>query len=271
MAIFERALSKLTITAYKQHDDIKKNSSVGSFTAMYNPTQLDQTYSAVYSPNEAVSDATHGMRFERMGNGGLSLPLVFDGLLPGNLTSVTAQLSKLCRLCGGKDATSGETRYLKVTWGDQPWDGTRSFIGRFSSLTVTQEIFDSDGEPLRAKVKLDLVADNPIPTPASKGAKPPTGATPPIRRRIAVQRRSSPHGEWMGVRTQRAYEGERTWLANVQRSLVRVPQGCSLPSIASNTPGRESVDYLDLALTNGLVHLNDFEPGDSLLWPEQDV
>lgn len=74
MAIFERALSKLTITAYAQHDDIKKNNSVGSFTAMYNPTQLDQTYAAVYSPNEAVSDANHGMRFERMGKAACLYP-----------------------------------------------------------------------------------------------------------------------------------------------------------------------------------------------------
>ena len=167
MAIFERALSKLTITAYAQHDDIKKNSSVGSFTAMYNPTQLDQTYSAVYSPNEAVSDANHGMRFERMGNGNLSLPLVFDGLLPGNLTSVTDQLSKLCQLCGGKDANSGETRFLKVTWGDQPWDGTGSFIGRFVSLTVTQptERLDEITRPQAMSAKLASMPPWQLPMP----------------------------------------------------------------------------------------------------------
>ncbi|HEK1310954.1 TPA: hypothetical protein SMQ86_006057 [Pseudomonas aeruginosa] len=266
MAILERALSKLTLEGFT---DAELKTSVGKFKVLYNPERLQQSYEALYVADEAQNDDGHGMRFERMGDGRLSLPLVFDGLLDGNRTPVAKQLSALYALCGVKDARSGETRYLKVTWGAQQWDGSGRFVGRFSRLQVNQEVFDNDGTPLKASVALELVLDNPSAgkKKSSSGGLPNSGGGG-LAQRIAAQRRGAARPGWLGRQASQVAERGWNWPAGETRSLIRAPYGHPLPLIAARTPGRSEIDYLDLALANGLTHLEAFEPGARLLWPE---
>lgn len=234
MGRFDQTLAKLTITGYT---DAKLTKRVGQVAAMYNPNTVALNYSANYDkPTFAMRRSTRAeLRYLWPGN--LNLELMFEGRLSDSTASVDTRLTTLRELCGVLDARSQETRYLKVEWGKFSWHGQKYFVGRMVSLKVDCLLFDRHGAPQRARAALELIEDSREAPMAAQDSKPN------------------------------------------QRSVVTVPDLASLALLATGAvltgldtaDVKNSIDPLKLAKANDLDTLDSAQPGQTLVWPIDNV
>ncbi|MCG1055035.1 hypothetical protein KQH49_08745 [Mycetohabitans sp. B5] len=262
-SVTEGGLAQLKLTAYL---DRELKQEVGSLEVMYNPESLELTYEAEYEVNEALNDRTLANSFKSLRPGQLSVPLLFDGTLPGNDDEVDKQLGALRTLCGVVDGRSHETRFLKVTWGKLSWYGDGYFAGRMTRLSVRYTLFDRKGAPLRASATLELLEDKQAGAATSDGsARPMRGAGGGSRQVPSVEQRSL-RAAGMGRASARSLNLGA--VPDGPLSVVHVSDRSTLPLIAARSPGRLPIDYLALAYINNLDTLSAITPGDTLLWPD---
>ncbi len=221
----ERALTKLIINAYS---DREMKRSAGGIEAMYNPSSIDLQYTGNYTPIEYINQKQVINQFSMMRPSTLYLELMFDAKLPDNTESIDNQLDQLRAVCCSVNKETGEPRFLKVQWGNMRWNdkNKRYFAGRLQSLAISYTLFDRDATPLRAVAKLGLEADE-------------------------------------SLVLQKAIQGE---LAPKKVAIV-APMGPlpTIATIAGAAVGSAAVDYLGLAVTNGLNNLYAIEPGSRLV------
>lgn len=223
MAILERALSKLTLEAFQ---DRERRKSIGSITAMYNPTSVELSYTADYDPYSFLNTHWQSNRYQQVRPGELSLELVLDARLPGNRQSVDGQLSKLRALCFDIDGKTGEPNFLRIRWGRMNWHGHGYFAGRVTSLAVSYTLFDRDATPQRATAQLTLSADESL----------------------LIQQSQN------GVRNQ-------AMLKAPARDPLPLMAATASASLAVG-----QVDYLSLAYDNDLDHFSSIQPGRTLVF-----
>lgn len=221
MSLIERGLARLTISAWK---DREGKIPVGSMSVMYNPESIQLDYQTRYRTEDTINKSSQSNRYVISEPVGLNLSLLFDSQMPGNTTPVENQLAMLKSLCA-VDAATESPCFLRVTWGKMRWENKGWFAGRASDLSVTYTLFDRDATPLRATVRLGLVADESfVIQQTEKNQKAPTSAL-------------------IGVSD----------LASLSQLAI---------SAGSTLSG--SVDYLSLAWENDLDNLDDFATGDYL-------
>ncbi len=160
--IFSQSLVKLTIQAWPDREANPPKMPVGAIDAMYNPASIKLTYGTEYVNNAAANDSTQCKRYVATHPGDLEFDLIFDATLPKNTKSVDDQLAKLRSLGFAVNKETGETPYLRVSWGKMAWNGKGYFAGRLASMEVMYTLFDRDGTPLRATATLHLQADESL-------------------------------------------------------------------------------------------------------------
>ncbi len=225
------SLSKLTIIAYK--DDML-TAQVGQLEAMYNPEALSLDYAARYDEKPALNEVTDSNVFVGTNPGRLEVQLIFDGTLPTHWEPVDQQLNQLRMLCGVVDGTTRQTRYLKILWGNFSWHGDGYFACRMERLSVRYTLFDRDGSPLRATATLSVVEDR------DRGIQ---------HAKLGLNRSMSPVVQV---------------LAGTALPLMAAAQSAIVGAVMAEKP---AVDYLTLAKTNDLDHLDAIKPGQQLDWP----
>jgi hypothetical protein len=127
-------------------------------SAMYNPEAIQLDYQTRFDTEDTINTASQSNRYVISEPVGLNLTLLFDSQLPGNTTPVETQLAMLKSLCAA-DVATGSPYFLRITWGKMRWENKGWFAGRARDLSVTYTLFDRDATPLRATVRLSLVAD----------------------------------------------------------------------------------------------------------------
>lgn len=228
MTILGSNLSKLTITAYPDREQIIAPNRDDVMEVIYNPTTILLSYQNRYETLHRLDSATQKAAHYQSDLGGLTLDLILDGTLPGNRRTVNDQLDQLNRICNDPRGEHAEPRFLRITWGRMQWHGRSYFAGRMTSMSVQHTLFDRSGMPLRASVTLSLVADE---STVLQNSRRESGT--PKKARIQV----------MG-----------------QSSLPLLAAG------VGSVVGSSAVDYLSLAQANNLDHLDDQEPGSTLTW-----
>lgn len=217
-SLFARGLSKLTISAWK---DREGKIPVGKMSVMYNPENIQLDYKTQYRAEDTINKASRSNNYVLSEPAGLTLNLLFDSQMPGNSTPLETQLAMLKSLC----AVNGGTEvpcFLRITWGKMRWENKGWFAGRASDLSVNYTLFDRNAKPLRATVRLSLVADESF----------------------VIQQ------------NERNSKALPTALVNVP-DLASLSQ----LAIGASTTLASSVDYLSLAWDNDLDNLDDFQPG----------
>jgi hypothetical protein len=230
MGILERALSKLTISAY-QDRELRKE--VGRIQAMYNPESIGLSYNTKYEADKYINSTQQSNRYQQVRPGKLELKLVFDAQLPGNRKTVDAQLARLRALCCSVLPETKETPFLKVEWGKMNWNGHGYYAGRMASMSVKYTLFDRNATPLRAEVELSLSTDESLLLQKS------------------LQGLSSPPVGTINVPD--------------MPSLALIAAGIATGVGATGA----GIDYLSLAVANDLNSLNDVSPGDTLVVPSE--
>lgn len=228
MKLYERALSKLTIAAFA---DRELKSKVGSISAMYNPDSLALTFENAYQDNEFINTNVLANDYARRGPGELSLELVFDQMMPGNLSSVSDQLGLLRALCYTVNPATNELNYLKLSWGNMDWGGYRYYAGRMKLLSFAYSLFDRDGTPLRASARLTLIAD----------------------RSIELQKSEA-----------------RQYAPEVKMLTIPAVASLGLMAYGAAHLVAGGIDYLTLAWLNDLDHLDDLQPGRTMAIPARE-
>ncbi|ROP62296.1 hypothetical protein EDF81_0781 [Enterobacter sp. BIGb0383] len=221
MSLLERGLSKLTIGAWK---DREGKIPAGKMSAMYNPESIQLDYQTRFRTEETINKASQSNRYVIAEPVGLSLNLLFDSQMPGNTTPVESQIAMLKSLCAVNAATESPC-FLRISWGKMRWENKGWFAGRANDLSVAYTLFDRDATPLRATVRLSLVADESF-----------------VIQQTELNQQS-PAQALLGV-----------------PDLASLPQ----MALTASATLADSVDYLSMAWDNDLDNLDDFQPGDYL-------
>lgn len=221
MSLLERGLSKLTISAWK---DREGKIPVGKMSVMYNPENIQLDYKTQYRTEDTINKAAQSNNYVLSEPAGLSLNLLFDSQMPGNSIPLETQLARLKSLCAVNAGTEAPC-FLRITWGRMRWENKGWFAGRASDLSVNYTLFDRDATPLRATVRLSLVADESF----------------------VIQ------------------QNERNSKALPAALIdVPDMASLSQLAIGAGTTLASSMDYLSLAWDNDLDNLDDFQPGSVL-------
>lgn len=160
-------LEKLKIRAYS---DRERKSLVRTFEAMFNPASFEQKYAVKYAPVQSLNSSGSEARFTLSKPQKLDLELLLDGtgveaigLLAPMRKTVSERLKDFLDTTYELNGSTHQPHFLIVEWGDD-----LAFSCRLRGVTVTYTSFDRAGNPLRAKLNLELVSDATAETIAAK-------------------------------------------------------------------------------------------------------
>lgn len=202
MAASKGGLEKLTITGFADPKFASKAStSPNPIKVMINPAQYSQAMGVEYTCQQGAGGTGKAVAFNRDKGEALEVELVFDGTgtVPGAPTkTVPVMLAELRRLIYDVNGDIHSPNYVQLSW------GTLLFKGRLKTLSIDYTLFDTDGTPLRAKVKAGFVGfhDN------SDGRAAQKLSSPDLTHRVEVKA-----GDTLPLLCHRIYGDSRHYLA----------------------------------------------------------
>ena len=159
MALALAKLEKLKILAFKNAERTEKSTGCCEFEAMFNPSSIKKTHSIVWGTRQAQNSSGKQLSYARSEPTRLDLNLLLDGTSIG-MTGASQQKTVSERLQEFLDVTFSyngdihEPNYLVVAWGDL------ELSCRLHNVDVTYDLFDRDGKPLRAELRISLLGDD---------------------------------------------------------------------------------------------------------------
>jgi contractile injection system tube protein len=144
--------------------------------ALFNPTELTIT-----KANTWTAETKKGTSFSPPAFGGgkpreMSVNLLLDESLgkPGSVKAMANELLKMMEVPSGTGGGNAKAAPPHVTF---KWGAVPSFKAACTSLTITFQLFDRTGSPIRADVKLALTQVEPAPTSSANSPSRPTNPT----------------------------------------------------------------------------------------------
>ena len=144
---------------------------------LFNPTELSIT-----KANTWTAETKKGTSFSKPAFGGgnpreMSVNLLLDQSIPNGGMKVKDIANELLKMMDVPSGTGGGNAkaappHVTFKWGEVP-----SFKAACTSLTITFQLFDMNGTPIRADVKLALKQVEPAPTSSSNSTSRPTNPT----------------------------------------------------------------------------------------------
>lgn len=139
-------LKKLTIEAHRQPD--YSDAVAETFTAMFNPTAYTQKYELEYQDEQGAGTTSSPQVFGKIKPQDYTFDLVFDGT--GAVVEekdVHKEVEHFLKVTGKHDGEIHRPFYLKLAWSKLMLKCV------LKSAEITYNLFKSNGDPLRAKVK----------------------------------------------------------------------------------------------------------------------
>ena len=164
---------------------------------LFNPTEYSITKTNTWNFKEVQGQSLPPPEFGGGAPRLLSLSLLLDAsLLEGSqsVKDITDKLFKMMEVGDGQPAGGKRASPPKVTF---RWGAVDTFLAVCTSLTVAYQLFEPNGVPIRADVKIDLKQAEPASTAARrarKGHQPddprrrPASASTPSRTATACRR-----------------------------------------------------------------------------------
>ena len=145
-------LSKMRIEAYTG-PELRDDQLAGTFYALVNPENYSVETKMEMQEGQGQGTSAAQQRFTMKLPEEFAFEFLFDntGIIDGNPKSdITEDLDNLKELLIKYDGDIHEPRHLKLIW------GTFLFRGRVSSINVQYKLFNPDGSPIRALVKVTV-------------------------------------------------------------------------------------------------------------------
>ncbi|MCW3084476.1 MAG: peptidoglycan-binding protein [Bacteroidetes bacterium] len=129
------------------------------YQPVYNPTEFSVSYNNTYDEGQQANSGDSTKKFVSFSPRTLSMELFFDGTgaSPSNslinsigINTVDLQIKAFLALAFTLDKEKHEPHFVTVVWG--------SFIlnGVFTTADVSYTMFEPDGRPLRATIKIEI-------------------------------------------------------------------------------------------------------------------
>lgn len=142
-------LVKMTIEAF---GDAACHDQIGTaFEVMFNPTTYSLKHEIKYSEQSASGSTSSTHRFESVKPKEFSLEFMFDGTgVTGVRVDVAQKITGFLNTVAAFEGETHRTKFLKIHWG--------SLMIRcvLKGADVAYTLFNSEGNPLRAKVRADF-------------------------------------------------------------------------------------------------------------------
>ncbi|HYE56194.1 MAG TPA: tail protein X [Chitinophagaceae bacterium] len=146
-------LEKMRIEAFSG-PELRDDQVVGTFYALVNPDSYSVETKMETQQGQGQGTSARQQRFTMKLPEEFSFEFLFDntGIIDGkpNAAGITDDLNKLKDLLIKYDGSIHEPRHLRLTW------GTFLFRGRMTSMNVQYKLFNPDGSPIRAMVKVTI-------------------------------------------------------------------------------------------------------------------
>lgn len=233
-------LAKLTIVGYR--DANRRERSLHTFTAQYNPETLSIRHESVFQQRVGSPSGESAWSYGQPKH--LTVNLVLDGTSAGymgverlgNLPTVARQISDFLATCYRTEGAVREPAYLRLHWGQALGGFAASGAGsgpsfdcQLKSVDINYKAFERDGSPLHAELVAVFIE------------------------RPALAKRGS--------------GGSSSLLDLTQRRVI--VDGDTLPLLCREIYG-SPVHYLGVALANGLDDFRNLTPGQELIFPPFD-
>lgn len=184
------------------------------FSAPINPAEVSFGRNISYSNQKVIGQLGSDLRFSGIQPEKLGFSLVLDGTGAGPVPpqDVAAQLRALLAVVYRHDTVLNEPSRVQLVWGGL------CFYGRLTALQTQYTLFKPNGDPLRARLKLDFSRF------LSAGEAVLEAGTPPAQASQVVEPQ---RGETLPEMCQRVY-GDPSYAAGIAHlnglsSLGRVP------------------------------------------------
>jgi hypothetical protein len=144
---------------------------------LFNPTEYTITKTNTWNFKEVQGQSLPPPEFGGGAPRQITLSLLLDNsLLEGSQTvkDITDKLFKMMEVDDGQPAGGTRASPPKVTF---RWGAVDTFLAVCTSLTVAYQLFEPNGMPIRADVKLDLKQADQASTASSGSAKKGTNPT----------------------------------------------------------------------------------------------
>jgi len=139
-------LKKMIIQAHRQPD--YSDSAVETFTVMFNPTAYTQKYELKYQAEQGAGTSSSPQVFGNIKPQDYTFEFVFDGTgAVEDETDVHKKVQDFLKVTGKHDGEIHRPLYLQLSW------SKLSVKCVLKSAEITYNLFKSNGDPLRAKVK----------------------------------------------------------------------------------------------------------------------
>lgn len=153
-------LEKLKILAFKKVGR-GAGDKLGEFEAMFNPTSFEQKFAIEWGKNQGFNSSGKQVNYCRSKPSELVLELVVDGtgvdqigVLPTK--AVKDRIKDFLDLTFKYNGVIHEPNYLVVEW------GALIFSCRLQQADVKYTLFDRDGTPLRAEIRVTFIGDKEV-------------------------------------------------------------------------------------------------------------
>ena len=152
------SLTKVQLTAY---EDKALSKQFGEpFFLPINPEQLSQSFKVEYEKAQAQGSQQTDPKFKYTPPQEIKLDFTLDGTgvvrdsaQPGNVQQdVTTQVQTLLNLAYVMNSSTHKPNYLRMTWGNFPFNNRNVFDCLLTDLQINYTLFDPTGKPLRAKI-----------------------------------------------------------------------------------------------------------------------
>jgi len=139
-------MGKLEKVVVKGYNDERFSASAGSYTLKINPASFSQQFKTTYDPNKTTDTAGRVMRYVTIEPQTVSFEFYLDA------TGVIDGIASVRTVAYDFNGSIHSPNYLHLVWGK-----SLDFKCRLTSLDIEYQLFDPDGTPLRAKLKISLV------------------------------------------------------------------------------------------------------------------
>ena len=194
---------------------------MGPIEVLFNPTEY-----SISKSNEWKYDKVTGTSFkEPQFTGGnpreISVSLLLDASLLADKTTVrtiTDKLFQAMEVSGGQSGggTKAAPPFIKFNWGT-----VVTFKAVCTQLTVAFKLFDTNGEPIRADVKMSLKQAEMASTASSNGASRPGNPTTRARAGYGVHRVKD--GDTLPSIAYQTYGDATVWRAIAEANEIENP------------------------------------------------
>lgn len=144
-------MDKLKIKGYLADNAPHFGAPIGEFAVQINPERFTHNKSVKYKEAKGSETGGTASTMENIDPEKVSFDLYFDGTgaIPGS-KSVNSYLRSLKKIIYFYNGQIHAPNYIELIWGDF------QFKCKLTSMDVDYTLFDTEGNPLRAKVKLSF-------------------------------------------------------------------------------------------------------------------